>query len=388
MLNKRWHGNIIYRTGGIRAMFRKASLLLRGNNDVPPNLDEILNSFFKKKTSTGSKNQDDPSNAYISSVFLIIIAALWFLSGFLIVKPAEESVVLRFGKYSRVLKPGLHWLPRVIDSYQTVNVEKIYDYQYQANMLTADENIVDIEVNIQYRVEKPREFLFNSTNPVDSVNQSTASALRQIIGETSLDQILTVGRLKVRDDVREQLIDILNIYNIGIMITDVRLQAARPPSAVKAAFDDAVKAREDEQRYINEAKAYDSKITPIAQGKARRVITEAEAYRDQVILQAKAKTAIYNALIEEYLLHPDVIRTSMYYRGMETVMKKTPKLLLNIDKSSNSFIYLPLEQLVNKANKTGNLMTLKDSYSIDNALELETKQQPYGVEYQRNTWRN
>lgn len=370
-------------------MFKKASLLFRGNNDVPPNLDEILNSFFKKKTtSNGSKNEDNPSNVYISTAFLIIIAVLWFLSGFLIVKPAEESVVLRFGKYNRVLQPGLHWLPRVIDSYQTVNVEKIYDYQYQANMLTADENIVDIEVNIQYRVEKPREFLFNSTNPVDSVNQSTASALRQIIGETSLDQILTVGRLKVRDDVRDQLIDILNIYNIGIMITDVRLQAARPPQAVKEAFDDAVKAREDEQRYINEAIAYDSKITPIAEGKARRVITEAEAYRDQVILQAKAKTAIYNALIEEYLSNPEVIRTSMYYRSMESVMKKTPKLLLNIDKSSNSFIYLPLEQLMKKAKQSENALGESDNYSAEKSLEYQPKQQPYGISYQSNTWRN
>lgn len=370
-------------------MFKKASLLFRGNNDVPPNLDEILNSFFKKKaTSSGSKNDDNPSNAYISTAFLIIIVVLWFLSGFLIVKPAEESVVLRFGKFNRILQPGLHWLPRVIDSYQTVNVEKIYDYQYQANMLTADENIVDIEVNIQYRVENPREFLYNSTNPVDSVNQSTASALRQIIGETSLDQILTVGRLKVRDDVRDQLIDILNIYNIGIMITDVRLQAARPPQAVKEAFDDAVKAREDEQRYINEAVAYDSKITPIAEGKARRVVTEAEAYRDQVILQAKAKTAIYNALIDEYLSNPEVIRTSMYYRSMESVMKKTPKLLLNIDKGSNSFIYLPLEQLIKKTKQSQNTSAEVEGYPVEKKAEYQPKQQPYGISYQSNTWRN
>ncbi len=360
---------------------------------MPPNLDEILNSFINKKVRRTSSGQDTtPSNFFISSFFLIILVVMWFLSGFVIVKPPEEGVVLRFGQFDRILDPGLHWIPRIADTVQIVNVENIYDYEYQANMLTADENITDIELNVQYRIDNSRDFLYNSEDPINTVNQSTASALRQIVGETSLDQILTVGRMQVRDEVRSQLNDILNIYQLGVMITDVRLQAARPPVAVKAAFDDAVKAREDEQRYINEAKAYASKVTPIAEGRAKRTIIESEAYKDRVILEAVAKTAIYNSLVEQYEANPDVIKTAIYYRSMERVMKQTPKLLLNIDKGSNSFVYLPLDQIVrsqkmalqkDETNKSS--LSMSGLESMDQSA-YKGNSQTYGTTYQSHTW--
>ncbi len=372
-------------------MLYKALVLKMQKNDLPPNLDELINAVFKSKSKSKRSKKDENSDKFLLSMIALIIFTIWAISGLFIVKAAEQGVIQRFGEFNRIVGPGLHWIPKIMDTVQLVNISKIYGYEYRANMLTADENIVDVELNVQYRIDNPKNFLFNATNPIDSVNQSTASALRQIIGESSLDQILTTGRHKVRDDVFDQLSDILSIYNIGIEITDVRLQAARPPQSVKEAFDDAVKAREDEQRYINEALAYAEKVIPIAEGKAERLIKESEGYRDQLVLQASAQTAIYNSLVDEYIANPKVIETAVYYRTMEQVLAKTSKVILNTDKGSNSMIYLPLDQLIKKSmsrEHSANFGINNDNFSDVNDVSDPQKQltnyaslskKPYGT---------
>lgn len=323
----------------------------------PPDLDELINklqkkinAFFsrkKKPASPGGQSVSrQSSGGWIIGLVIFAILLLWFLSGFFIVSPAEQAAVLRFGKYVDTVGPGPHWLPRFISSRYIVNVQRIATFSYQAEMLTKDENIVSVSVAVQYRIGNVRDYLFNVVNADKSLEQATASALRQIVGHTSLDDILTTGRELARQQIEQQLNDILAIYHTGIVITDVALQPAKPPEAVTEAFDDVNKAREDEQRYINAANAYQQKVVPIAQGRAARILKEAQAYKQQVILKAEADTAAYLALLPQYQRAPLVTRQRLYLDAIESVLQNSSKILL--DTKSNSIMYLPLDKLIDK----------------------------------------
>jgi len=189
------------------------------------------------------------------------------------VHPAENGVIQRFGRYVKTVTAGPHWIPRFIETKRIVNVEKISNFSYHAQMLTKDENIVSVAVAIKFRISNASDYLFNVVNPQTTLIQATASALRQVIGHTTLDEVLTTGRDVVRQHVQEQVEKILEIYQAGVLVVDVDLQQAKAPEEVKAAFDDAIKAQEDEQRYVNEAQAYSRGVVPIAEGHAKRVIS-------------------------------------------------------------------------------------------------------------------
>ena len=319
--------------------------------DGPPDLDDMLKNFFAKvfgKGSGNSSNNDSGSGQVVSSKkiggFIALVIAVWAVLGVYIVSPAEQAVILRFGKYVSVTGPGPHWLPLGIESEDRVNVQQVSNFAYTAEMLTKDENIVSVAVAVQYRIANPEDYLFNVVSPIASLKQATASALRQVVGQTSLDDVLTTGRQTLIEGVRKQLNTTLDIYNTGLVVTDVTLQPAKPPEQVTAAFDDAIKAREDEQRYINQAQAYARQVSAIAEGNIARLKQQAAAYRQEVVLKAKADTTRYLALLNPYKASPEVTRDRLYIDTISSVLSKTTNIF--VETGGSNVLYLPLEQIL------------------------------------------
>ncbi|GAB4393604.1 MAG: FtsH protease activity modulator HflK [Gammaproteobacteria bacterium] len=363
----------------------------------PPDLDEAWRKLRAKLFGSGRNNDSQGGgfglgNGGLLSFGLIAIGilVLWVLSGIFIVAPAEQAVVLRLGRYIKTVGSGPHWIPTFIDRKYVVNVEKISNYAYGALMLTADENIVSVQAAVQYRIANPRDYLFNVVNPDGSLQQAMASALRQVVGHSKLDDVLTTGRAVVRQSVREQLERILKIYNTGIQVMDVAMQPATAPEEVKDAFDDAIRAQEDEQRIINKAEAYSRGVVPIAEGRAKRILQEAEAYKQEVILNAKGNTSRFLALLPEYLLAPKVTRERLYLDAMQAVLSRTSKVLVDI-KEGNNILYLPLQQLMQPrqadANTTGD-REVTGAVNLTEELASNIVRQSTGLGSSNNNWRD
>lgn len=325
----------------------------RGSNQEqsPPDLEEMFNSLLKKLGGSGNKGGNRYSNSSNLGKFLPIAAVIggilvWGASGFYTIKEAERGVVTRLGALLKdnIQQPGLKWKPTFIDNVTLVNVEQIRELKTQGAMLTQDENMVKVEMTVQYRVKDPAKFLFSVINADDSLGQATDSALRYVIGHMTMDDILTTGRAVVRENTWKSLNAIIEPYDMGLEVIDVNFQSARPPEEVKDAFDDAIKAQEDEQRYIREAEAYARGQEPIARGNAQRIIEEATAYKDQVVLEAKGEVERFQRLLPEYKTSPELLRERLYIQSMEKVMTNTPKVMM--DGNGNNLAVLPLEQLL------------------------------------------
>jgi membrane protease subunit HflK len=314
------------------------SLLFRNDNQGPPDLDQLFSNAIKKMSGS-KKNKSEDSFSFNFKIIFALVFCVWALSGIYIVRPAEQAVELRFGKYFANKGPGPHWVPKIIGSKNIINVEKIYTFSHKAQMLTKDENIVDVSLSVQYRIKDPKNFLFNVKSPEYSLVQATASAVRQIVGHTSLDNILTDGRSKAREQIVDLVKNTLQIYNTGIEITDLNLQPIKPPEEVTSAFDDAIMAREDEQRYINKALAYKEKVVLISQGKAERYLKEADAESQKLILDAKANTAGYLALLPEHIKSPDLTDFRLYTDSLERIFAKTRKIILEGDSKAQVMIW-------------------------------------------------
>jgi len=300
--------------------------------------------FSFKKSIESAFDGTAPGGAF--AFWMAIVLFFWIASGVFIVAPAEQSVITRFGRYIETVESGIHWFARGIEQENRVNILQVYHFNYRDLMLTRDENIVSVELSVQYRTGNAKDLLFNVRSPVASLQQATASALRQVIGQTTLDEVLTTGREKVREQVQSSLDEIMGSYQAGIIISDVALQPAKPPEAVTVAFDDAIKAREDEQRYINQARAYAMKVQPVAEGKAARLIRAADAYRQQVVLEATAKTADFLAILPEYERSPEVTKDRLYLEAMEEVLSNTSKIYVDVKGGGNNMLYLPLDKLM------------------------------------------
>ncbi|NQY43435.1 MAG: FtsH protease activity modulator HflK [Legionellales bacterium] len=344
----------------------------RRKSDSPPDLDEVvkkLQAKFSKYFGGGSDNYKKGSGkggmAIASfSILGIVFLVLWILSGIFIVGPAEEAVITRFGKYRSTVGPGLNWIPRFVDKYYIVDIQNVYDYSYNSSMLTQDENIASVEFAVQYRIDNPKDYLFNVVNPQESLQQALASALRHVIGHTDLGSILSTGRGEVRERVRQQLKKILSRYNTGLVLLDVIMQPATPPEKVKDAFDDAIKAQEDEQRYKHQAEAYERGVVPVAKGKAKRILEAANAYKSRRILSAQGEIARFNALLPEFKKYPKVTKERLYLDAMEKVLTDTKKIILDA-KNSNNLMYLPLDKIF----KTDTVDSQKNSVEFINNPE-------------------
>ncbi|ACL33600.1 FtsH protease activity modulator HflK [Glaesserella parasuis] len=333
----------------------------QSNEPQPPDLEEVFNSLLRKmgggKGNGSNQNNRPPVSAgKFLPVLLGLGLVVWGASGFYTVQEAERGVVTRFGKLHEIVLPGLNWKPTFIDNVTPVNIERVLELRTNGSMLTQDENMVLVEMTVQYRIEDPAKYLFSVTKPDDSLKQATDSALRYVIGHMTMDDILTTGRAIVREKTWNALRDIIKNYDMGLLITDVNFQYARPPEEVKAAFDDAIKAQEDEQRLIREAEAYARGQEPIARGQAQRILEQANAYKEQVVLNAQGEVQRFTQLLPEYKAAPEVTRDRLYIQTMEKVMKNTPKLMVD-SSNGNNLTVLPIDKLmakptVNEAVKT------------------------------------
>ncbi|WGE74672.1 FtsH protease activity modulator HflK [Actinobacillus equuli] len=319
----------------------------QNNRQEPPDLEEAFSSLLKKMGGNKDNNSAPSQNfGKFLPLALIFAAIVWGVSGFYTVKEAERGVVTRFGKLHNIVMPGLNWKPTLVDEVTPVNIERVSELKTSGSMLTQDENMVQVEMTVQYRVEDPAKYLFSVRDADDSLKQATDSALRYVIGHMSMDDILTTGRATVREKTWQTLRDIIKTYDMGLLVTDVNFQSARPPEEVKDAFDDAIKAQEDEQRLIREAEAYARGREPIARGQAQRIVEQATAYKDQVVLEAKGEVERFSKLLPEYKSSPKVMRERLYIETMETVMKNTPKVIM--DGNGNNLNVLPMDKLLAK----------------------------------------
>jgi modulator of FtsH protease HflK len=291
------------------------------------------------------------------------------------IDPAERGVVMRFGKFVSVLQPGPHIrFPRPVEQVVKVNVERIQTLTSDSAMLTGDENIVDVEVAIQYRIKDVEKYLFSIADPDVSVRRVTESAIRDIIGGSTLSFVITEGRAEIATGAQTLIQEILDTYSSGIEVTSVNMQPAKPPEQVKASFDDAIKAREDEQRKINEAEAYRNEVVERSAGEAARIRLDAEGYQKSVISQATGEASRFSQLYAEYKKAPEVTRNRLYLEAMEQVMSDASKIVIDNDGSS-SLMYLPLDKLLEKSrdNKQTTTDYLRDSVPYKPATEDSTR---------------
>lgn len=329
----------------------------RSPEQGPPDLDEVVRRFQRKLGGLfgGGSSSGGTGNSF--GGFGLIIGALvllWALSGLYIIDEGKRGVVLQFGAYKETTGAGLHWYPRFIQSMQKVDIEQVRSIDLGANtpeessMLTQDENIIDIKFTVQYQVSNPRDYLFNVRNPEETLQQAMESAIREVVGKSDMDFIITGGRSEVVARAQKLMQELLDKYRTGLTVTSLNMQDAQAPQQVQGAFLDAIKAREDEQRLKNEAEAYSNDILPKARGQAARIEEEANAYREQVILQAKGETERFLKVYAEYQKAPSVMRSRLYIDAMESVLSKSSKVVVDT-KGNNNLLYLPLDKMVGRA---------------------------------------
>lgn len=356
----------------------------------PPDLDEALKRLQAKLNQAFKWGKNTPKNpstqsgniGFILGIGALIILILWVLSGIFIVDPAEQAAILRFGKYVETVGPGPHWIPRIIESKVVVNMDRVSDYSYSAQMLTSDENLVSVSVAVQYRIGDLEAYLFNVADPEESLRQATSSALRQVVGNTTLDEIITAGREAWGLSVQDSLVKILDVYKTGIIIVNVSPQPARAPENVQEAFDDAIKAQEDEKRFKEQAYAYQAKVIPIAQGNAKRIISEAEAHAKQVVLKAKGEVAEFLAILPQYSLAPLVTSQRMYFDTLQEVFSKSSKVI--VDTNGNKVMLLPLNNKISAssipANKIAQAISGQQTSTISQLNQLTANRQTVRVD--------
>ena len=257
----------------------------------------------------------------------------------------ERAVVLRLGEYNRTAQPGLFWYPRGIDTISRVNITQVRAAQFRETMLTQDENIVDVSMSVQYVIDDPKNFVLEVRDPERSLQHAAQSALRHVVGESTMGLVLTEGRAEIAVEVRDRLKQYLVAYTTGINVQKVNIDDASPPSQVQEAFDDVIKAREDEERVKNEAESYANGIVPEARGRAQRIKEEAEAYRQQVIAKATGEAQRFDQLLFEYEKAPEVTRERLYIDALESVLTNTSKVMVDVE-GGNNMMYLPLDKLV------------------------------------------
>ena len=325
-----------------------------GGDQGPPDLDEALKNLKEKINSVfggkGGKSGGSSGSGGGSPWPVLIIAAVigvvvYALVGFFQVDQRERAVVLRFGEYNRTVDPGLRWRAPIIEQFQKVDVEQNRRYDITEAMLTRDTNIVSVTLQVQYQVLDPIPFLLKVARPETILEHATSSALRHVVGSATMDDVLKDNREAIRVKVRERLDEYLNRYDTGLVLKQVVLDQTQAPDAVRDAFDDVSRAKEDEDRFKKEAEAYRNSVIPQARGEGRRLEEQAEAYRNRLIDSAKGDAERFTDLLAEYRKAPEVTRERLYLETMTQVYSATSKVMVDVDKG-NSLIYLPLEQLV------------------------------------------
>lgn len=370
----------------------------RRGNAGPPDLEEIMRTFNQKINEIfGRKGGDggdeggaggghDKHGSGGIIIILVLLLAAWVGSGFYIVDEGQRGVVLRFGKHVDTTLPGLRWhMPYPVEKVETVNISRVRTVEigYRTNvrnkvlkeslMLTDDENIVDIQFAAQYILRNPEDFLFTNRDPEAAVLQVAETAIRQVIGKSKMDFVLYEGREQVAARTTELMQEILDRYQIGILINRVTMQNAQPPEQVQAAFDDAVKAGQDRERQRNEGQAYANDVIPRARGSASRLLEESQGYKQRVIASAEGDASRFDQVLVEYAKAPGVTRDRMYIDTVQQVLSNTSKILID-QEGGNNLLYLPLDKLIQmepgKPKPTANMKPLPQvqDYSTDASL--------------------
>ena len=354
----------------------------KNGNQGPPDLDEIVKKmqkgiggiFGNKPTKKG----DTPVFPFLIAIILLVAWLIFDMT--YLIDQQQKGVVLRFGKHVSTLDPGLNIrLPRPIEVVKKVNVGQVRSITHKASMLTQDENIVDVEVAVQWRIGSATDFLFNVFDPFPTLRQVTESAVREVIGKSELDFVLTEGRCEIAQKIQILIQNVLDDYESGIYISSVEMQPAKPPEEVKAAFDDAIKAREDEQRLVNEAEAYRNDIIPKARGSAARLREESNGYKARVIAKAEGEASRFEQLLTEYKRAPRVTRERLYLDAIESVFSNTNKVLIDND-NGNSLMYLPIDRLIEKG--------VKQKSNTDSKFGTLDKQSGTSSESVRNNFKD
>mgnify|MGYP003320789430 FL=1 len=327
------------------------------NNNDAPDFDELIKKF--SALFGGGKNQSNGSSSGggfkmpMRSMFgygFFALAVIYASLSVYQLDSSEQAVVLRFGKYYETTDEGLNFMLAGIDERYVENVTLTRRYSQSANMLTKDENIVDVTVSAQYRIANLKDFVLNVKDPESSLRQATESALRHVVGDNTLDQTLTVGRQDIAMRVAERLQNYLDIYKTGLNVQQVNIEKTDPPAAVKDAFDDVVAAREDKERLQNEAERYALSIVPEARGQAQARIQDAEGYKKQVVANAEGEVVRFDKLLEEYRKAPEVTRDRLYIDAMQSVLSNSTKIMIDVE-GGNNLLYLPLDKIMEQNKK-------------------------------------
>ncbi len=334
-----------------------------GNDQGPPDLENIINSFISKVSGLlggrgsggsgdGQGGEDTLSGGLVVGV-LIILAIIWVGAGFYTVDEQERGVVLRFGvAQEAVVLPGLHWNPPLVDEVTLINVTRVYDRDFSNTMLTEDDNIIDITMSVQYVITNARNYFLEVEDPEISLQHAAESAIRHVVGSSTMDNAITTGREQIAQDTMVRLQDYLDLYGTGITVRQVNIDQSLPPQQVRDAFDDVIKADEDNESYQNEARAYANTVIPEARGNALRQMADANAYKEQVIAQAEGQAQRFEQLLVEYQRAPEVTRDRLYIDALQTVLSNVSKVMIDTDGSGNNMMVLPLDQIINTNRRT------------------------------------
>jgi len=339
------------------------------DNDGPPDLEEILRKLQQKIAGLlGFRGRGTPppggGHRYGAAMgggaafVILLLIAVWLASGFYIVDEGKRGVVLRLGKYLETTMPGPRWhMPYPIEAVEVVDVARVRPVEVgyrgstknkqpqEALMLTDDENIVDVQFGVQWTIKSPEDYLFNNKNPDDNVMQAAETSIREVVGKSKMDFVLSAGRSEVAAQVKALMQQNLDRYRTGILITSVNLQNTQAPEQVLPAFEDVVRAQQDRERFKNEGQAYANDVVPKARGVAARLFEEASGYRQSVISTAQGDAARFRQILAEYERAPAVTRERMYLDAMQQILSATSKVIID-QRTGQNLLYLPLDKLM------------------------------------------
>jgi modulator of FtsH protease HflK len=360
-----------------------SNVIKNANNDGPPDLDELVkdlkskvNNVFKlkpKNTNNGSGSQPPSNNSGDSGIIkplpiIIVIFLVWLATGFYIVDQGSRGVVLTFGENTAITLPGPRWhIPYPIETVEIVNQEQVRTIEVgyrslgegatqqlkESLMLTGDENIIDLQFAVQYNLKSVEDFLFNNRSVEGSVRGAAETAIREVVGKSDMDFVLYEGREEIAIKTKSLMQSILDLYQTGINITSVTMQNAQPPQQVQAAFDDAVKAKQDLERQKNEGQAYANDIVPKARGTASRLTAEANGYKISIENEALGNASRFDQILAEYIRAPEVTKKRLFLETQEQIMSTVSKIIID-QKGSNSLLYLPLDKIIQNSSRNNN----------------------------------
>ncbi len=353
----------------------------RGNDQGPPDLDEALKKGLDKlnkmlggkggNSGNGGTAGSSGGLGAVLAILAIVVVGYIVYQSFYTVDEQERAVVLRFGEYSRTEDPGLRFKVPLIDDVHKVRVTSVRTAESQGQMLTRDENLVTVDLQVQYRVSNARDYVLNVRDSNQALAFATDSALRHEVGSATLDEVLTEGRAELAINVEQRLQNFLQEYGTGLQIVRVNVESTQPPAAVQDAFREVQRAREDEQRLIEEAETYRNKVVPEARGQAQRMLEEANAYKSRVVETARGETARYLELLSVYAKAPEVTRERLYLQSMENVLSNTSKVFVDTESTGN-MMYLPLDRMVNQSGGVRRDGLSSDNSSMGGQMDIQS----------------